>query len=108
MIVQVIRKWFYNHYARPQRQYTKFTRKWSTCNAFFQLHRDEIIVKATELSGKQPGQPGFLGALQDATTYLLNDLSPEDLDEYVQAARDWSEESPPRNVQARCDGLKTL
>ena len=69
-----IHKWFYNHYACPKCQYTKFTQKWSTRNAFFQLNHDEIMELETEMSGKQPGQPGFLGDLQDTTTTLLNNL----------------------------------
>jgi hypothetical protein len=56
---------------------------------------------ATETSGKQPGQPGFLGDLQDVTTTLLNDLPPKDLEEYAQAAKEWSKESPPPHVQSR-------
>jgi hypothetical protein len=59
------------------------------------------MVLATEMSGKEPGSPGFLGALQDATTVLLDDLSPEDLEEYAQAARDWSAVAPPPQIQAR-------
>jgi hypothetical protein len=60
------------------------------------------MVLATEMSGKEPGQPGFLGALQDATTSLLNNLSPEDLEEYAQEARDWTTKSPPPHIQSRC------
>ena len=48
------------------------------------------MVCATELSGKPLGEPGFLGALQDATTVMLNALSPEDLEDYAQAAKEWS------------------
>ncbi|KAN0131057.1 hypothetical protein V8E53_011193 [Lactarius tabidus] len=96
-----IQKWFYNHYIRPKRQYTKFTRKWSTRNAFFQLNRDEIMVLATDVSGKEPGEPGFLGALQDATTSLLDDLTPEDRQEYADAAVEWTAETPPPHIQSR-------
>ena len=73
---QKIQKWFYNHYACPKCQYTKFTWNWSTRNVFFQLNHDEIMEIATVMSGKQPGQPGFLGDLQDVTTTLLNDPLP--------------------------------
>ena len=66
------------------------------------------MVLATELSGKEPGQPGFLGALQDATTALLNGLSPEDLEEYAKAAKDWSNESPPPHIQSRSVDLCPL
>jgi len=60
------------------------------------------MVLATEISGKEAGQPGFLGALQDATTILLNDLEPEDLEEYAQMAVEWSAVSPPPKIQSRC------
>ena len=60
------------------------------------------MALATELSGKPPGELGFLGALQDATTVMLNALSPEDLKDYAQAAKEWSQKSPPPQIQSRC------
>jgi hypothetical protein len=80
----------------------KFTRKWSTRSAFFQMCRDDIMAAVSETSGIEPGQPGFLGALQTATSTLLNALGPKELKIYVDAAMEWSRESPPSYVQARC------
>ncbi|KAH9176173.1 hypothetical protein EDB89DRAFT_2065978 [Lactarius sanguifluus] len=96
-----IQKWFYNHYVRPRCEYIKFTRKWSARNAFYHLHRDEVLEYAKEESGREPGHPAFLGALQDATTALWNEVSPEDQEEYVNAAKEWSEKTPPKHVQSR-------
>ncbi|KAI9433711.1 hypothetical protein H4582DRAFT_2060689 [Lactarius indigo] len=96
-----IQKWFYNHYIRPRRQYIKFTRKWSARNAFYHLHREEVLERAREDSGTEPGNPAFLGALQDATTALWNDVSPKDQREYVDAAKEWSEKTPPKHIQSR-------
>ena len=100
-LCQKIWKWFYNHYVRPKRQYTKFTRKWSARNAFYHLNRDEVLELAKVVSGKKPGHRSFLGALQDATTTLWNDLSPDVQDDYVQAAMEWSNTVPPKDVQRR-------
>jgi hypothetical protein len=69
------------------------------------LNRDEIMVLATDVSGKEPGEPGFLGALQDATTSLLDDLTPEDRQEYADAAVEWTAETPPPHIQSRDDCL---
>ncbi|KAI9429894.1 hypothetical protein H4582DRAFT_2064504 [Lactarius indigo] len=96
-----IHKWFYNHYVRPKRQYIKFTRKWSARNAFYHLNRDEVLRLAKETSGTEPGSPAFIGALQDATTALWNELSIEDQEEYQESAREWSEKTPPKNIQSR-------
>lgn len=48
------------------------------------------MVHAMEMSEKPLGQPWFLGAPQDATTTLLNELSPENIEKYAQVAKDWS------------------
>ncbi|KAH9009281.1 hypothetical protein EDB84DRAFT_1571316 [Lactarius hengduanensis] len=96
-----IQKWFDNHYVRPRCQYIKFTRKWSARNAYYHLHRDEVLECAKEDSGKEPGDRAFLGALQDATTALWNAVSPEDQEEYVDAANEWSENTPPKHIQSR-------
>ncbi|KAI9434699.1 hypothetical protein H4582DRAFT_2060123 [Lactarius indigo] len=85
----------------PQRQYIKFTRKWSARNAFYHLNRDEVLRLAKETSGTEPGSPAFIGALQDATTALWNELSIEDQEEYQESAREWSEKTPPKNIQSR-------
>jgi hypothetical protein len=48
------------------------------------------MIMATNISNIELGEPGFLGALQNTTTILLNDLSPEDREEYAQSAVEWS------------------
>lgn len=98
---QKIQKWFYNHYTRPKRQYVNFTRKWSARNAFYHMNRDEVLKETRDVSGTEPGHPAFLGALQDATTTLWNKLSPEDKEDYVDAAMEWSQAYPPKHIQSR-------
>jgi hypothetical protein len=60
------------------------------------------MIMATDISNIELGELGFLGALQNATTILLDDLSPEDHEEYAQAAVEWSMEAPPPHIQSRC------
>ncbi|KAH9163430.1 hypothetical protein EDB89DRAFT_1912659 [Lactarius sanguifluus] len=90
-----IQKWFYNHYVRPRREYIKFTRKWS-----WSMQKRSL--------GREPGHPAFLGALQDATTALWNEVSPEDQEEYVNATKEWSEKTPPKHVQSSNDVSSVL
>jgi len=101
ILLQKIKKWFYNHYSNPRREYMKFTRKWSARSAFHQLNREEVLELARQESGLVPGHPQFLGALQRATTSLWDALSPEDVADYVKAAKEWSAESPPSHIQSR-------
>ena len=48
-----------------------------------------------------PGHPKFLGALQNATTTLWKALPPGDRDDYTKAAKEWSENTPPKHIQSR-------
>lgn len=98
---QKIRKWFYNHYNRPERQYVKFIRRWSARNAFYHMCRDEVMMEAEEMSDAPPGSQAFLGSLQDATTKLWKNLPDEEQQLYVRLAKKWSEEPPPPHIQAR-------
>jgi hypothetical protein len=53
------------------------------------------------VSGHMLGDPAFLGCLQDATTYLWKALAPEDREDYASAAKEWSEDVPPKHIQSR-------
>ncbi|KAH9008808.1 hypothetical protein EDB84DRAFT_1446695 [Lactarius hengduanensis] len=96
-----IRTWFYNHYSRPHRQLIKFTRRWSARNAFYHDKKEEITKLAQRMSGGNPGSQAFLGALQDATTSLWKKLSIEEQEPYAEMAKEWSEDRPPRDIQAK-------
>jgi hypothetical protein len=56
---------------------------------------------AQKLSGGVPGSQAFLGALQDATTTLWKKLPIEDWEKYADIAEEWSENRPPKDVQAK-------
>ncbi|KAH9043472.1 hypothetical protein EDB83DRAFT_2227854, partial [Lactarius deliciosus] len=96
-----IRTWFYNHYSRPHRQLIKFTWKWSARNAFYHENKEDITQLAQKLSGALPGSEAFLGALQDATTSLWKKLSIEEQEPYAEIAKEWSEDRPQRDIQAK-------
>jgi hypothetical protein len=79
----------------------KFTRRWSARNAFYHEKKEDIMELAQEMSGGVPGSKAFLGALQDATTQLWKDLSTEEQGDYAEIAKEWSDNSPPKDIQAR-------
>ncbi|KAN0141412.1 hypothetical protein V8E53_000657 [Lactarius tabidus] len=98
---KTIRKWFYNHFQQPERQYVKFIRRWSARNMFYHMCRDEVMTEAEEMSGALPGSRAFLGSLQDTTTKLWKELSDDEQQLYVRLTSKWSDEPPPANIQAR-------
>ena len=98
---QKIQTWFYNHYERLHRQMIRFTRRWSGQNAFYHENKAQITELTQQISGGVPGSQAFLGALQDATTQLWKKLSSEEQDKYRVLAKEWSDERPPKHIQAK-------
>ncbi|KAH9007560.1 hypothetical protein EDB84DRAFT_1447435 [Lactarius hengduanensis] len=98
---QKIRKWFYNHYSAPHHQIIKLTRKWSARNAFYQAKREDIMRLAKDISSGDPGSQDFFGALQDATTELWKELPIEEQERYADMPKEWSENAPPKGIQAK-------
>jgi hypothetical protein len=54
-----------------------------------------------KMSGGVPGSQAFLGALQDATTSLWKELPSEEQERYADIAKEWSEDRPPKDIQAK-------
>ncbi|KAI0257962.1 hypothetical protein BC834DRAFT_916096 [Gloeopeniophorella convolvens] len=96
-----VRKWFYNHCKLATRPFMKFVRRWSARLVFYQENYERIMVLAEELSGEPRGSRAFLASLQDATTRLLNECTDDELEELQTRAEEWSEVSPPPEVQHR-------
>ena len=65
------------------------------------MNWEEVSERAKQDSQLKPGHPKFLGALQRATTTLWTAVHPSDKEDYVQAAKEWSDQSPPSDVQSR-------
>jgi hypothetical protein len=59
------------------------------------------MMDAKDATGIEPGDPEFLGALQNALTLLWDGQPPKDREEYFQAAKEWSENHPPKHIQSR-------
>ena len=86
---------------RPHRQLIKFTRRWSGRNVFYHENKVDITKLTQQMSGGVPGSQAFLGALQDATTSLWKKLSSEEQDQYAIIAKEWSNDRPPKDIQAK-------
>jgi hypothetical protein len=96
-----IRTWFYNHYDCPHHQLIKFTWRWSAHNTFYHKNKKDIMEPMEQISESVPRSPAFLSALQDATTTLWKELLDEDKDINADHAKEWSENKPSADIQAK-------
>ncbi|KAH9009400.1 hypothetical protein EDB85DRAFT_1903087 [Lactarius pseudohatsudake] len=100
-VLQKIRKWYYNHYSPPHRQVIKFVRRWSARNVFYHEDKADIMKLAEDMSGAAPGTETFFGSIQDATTELWKKLPGEEQERFAQTAEEWSDNGPPKGIQAK-------
>jgi hypothetical protein len=100
-MLQKIRKWFYNNYKGTQKEYFKFSRKWSARSAYYHENRAFILEQTTKTSGLSGGQPGFTGALQTELSSQWKELPFHDKQHYQALADQWSADKPPQDVQSR-------
>ncbi|KAH9016363.1 hypothetical protein EDB84DRAFT_1567258 [Lactarius hengduanensis] len=98
---QKIKKWYYNHYNPPHRQVIKFVRRWSARNVFYHEDKVDIMKLAEDMSGAAPGTEAFLGSIQLATTELWKKLPVEEQERFAQTADEWSDNGPPKGIQAK-------
>ena len=68
---------------------------------FYHENKVDITKLTQQMSGGVPGSQAFLGALQDATTSLWKKLSSEEQDQYAIIAKEWSNDRPPKDIQAK-------
>ena len=59
------------------------------------------MKRTVDESGYKPGDPAFLGCLQNTTTHLWNGLSTVEQERYAAIAKQWSEDAPPKAVQSK-------
>jgi hypothetical protein len=64
-------------------------------------NKDKITKLTQQISGGVLGSQAFLGALQGATTQLWKKLSSEEQEKYRELAKEWSDDRPPKNIQAK-------
>ncbi|KAH9009125.1 hypothetical protein EDB84DRAFT_1571484 [Lactarius hengduanensis] len=98
---QKIRKWYYNHYSPPHRQVIKFVQRWSARNVFYHEDKADIMKLAEDMSRAAPGTETFFGSIQDATTELWKKLPVEEQERFAQTAEEWSDNGPPKGIQAK-------
>ena len=66
------------------------------------VKQDELYLKVDELSGgAPPGSQAFLSKYQQGLKVLLDNLSPSERSEYQTLASQWTNESPPGDVQTK-------
>ena len=87
------------NYGRRVKKASNPTRTWTVSQVVGKLFKEEVESLCEEESGLPKGSTGFFSVYQKVLSQFVKAMSKEDRDKYRKMAREWSERSPPKEVQ---------
>lgn len=97
-----MKEWYYNHGRRPQVRRFGYVKQISLKHVVAHVKQDELYSKVKELSGgAPPGSKAFLSKYQQGLKFVLDNLSASEKEEYQTLASEWTNASPPADVQEK-------
>ena len=97
-----VKEWYYNHGWWPQVWRFRYVKPISLKYVIAHVKQDELYEKINQLSeGAPPGSQVFLSKYQQGLKFLLDNLSASEKSEYQAVASQWTNESPPANIQTK-------
>ena len=75
------------------------SRTWTISQVVGKLFKEEVESLCEEESGLPKGSTGFFSVYQKVLSQFVKAMSKEDQDKYRKMAQEWSERSPPKEVQ---------
>jgi hypothetical protein len=99
-IAQRVRQWFHNHgRKRTKKAHRNYVQRWNMRMVVAHEKKQEVVAKATELSGFEGGSTKWMSKYQAALTSICEALSQEDQDNFTKMAEEWNAKSPPASSQ---------
>jgi hypothetical protein len=101
-MTQVIKEWFYNR-GRKNRTKDKVTyfKKWTLKTVVGHVLKPEVEETCKDMTAASPGTQEYIAGYQTALKQVVDELSAEDRQTYAAMAVEWSNQSPPVDVQRR-------
>ncbi len=96
-----IRRWLYQRTRNTK--YGKYgVRRWNARTVVGQLRRADVEREARRLSGAKPGDETYFKYYQRALNNVFASLTEAQQDDMANVAHEWTNISPPPEVQKRC------
>jgi hypothetical protein len=97
-----VKEWFYNNgRKRDRKDKITYVRRWNFNQVVGHVKRPQIQEICKDETEAEPGTQGYMGGYQQALATVMKDLSQEEVEEYKKMAVEWSNKSPPKEVQRK-------
>jgi hypothetical protein len=99
---QQVKTWFHNNgRSRKSKDVVKYVRRWNIRQVVGALHQKEIEILCRDHSQAVPGDKAYLKSYQKVLKRYAEGLSDDQKTKYQNIANEWSDRSPPRDIQQR-------
>jgi len=97
-----VKSWFHNHgRGRKSKDMIRYVRRWNVRKVVGVLHQKEVERLCREHSHAVPGEKAYLRSYQKVLKTYAESLSDDQQAKYQDIATEWSDRSPPQDVQQR-------
>src|ERR1700733_7004057 len=98
----MVKEWFYNHGRKNRtKDRVRYFQKWSLKKVVGHVLKTQVEELCKDKTGASPGTKEYIAGYQTALKEGVDDLSAEDRQRYEAMAEDWTNRSPPIEVQRR-------
>ena len=100
--IQQVKNWLHNHGRnKKSKDVIKYVRRWNICQVVGVLHQKEVEALCRDHSNTVPGENEYLKSYQKVLKRYTEDLSDDQQAKYQETANEWTDRSPPLEVQQR-------
>jgi hypothetical protein len=98
----MVKEWFYNHGRKNAvKDRVAYVQKWSMKKVVAHVLKAEVDEICREQTGAMSGAQAYIAGYQKALKEVIEGLSAQDKELYQQMAQQWTDQSPPAEVQRK-------
>jgi hypothetical protein len=99
---KVIKEWFYNRGRKNAiKDRVTYVKKWTLKKVVGHVLKAEVDETCRDQTDAPPGAQEYIAGYQTALKQVVDGLSAADKEEYLQMAQQWTDQSPPAEVQRK-------
>jgi len=100
--IQQVKNWLHNHGRnKKSKDVIKYVQRWNVRQVVGVLHQKEVEALCHNHSNAVPGDKEYLKSYQKVLKRYTEDLSDDQQAKYQETVNEWTDWSPPLEVQQR-------
>jgi ribosomal protein L18 len=99
--------WLFNNKQKKERKnLIKYGRKCTPRMVIYHQNKDAVLQRIEDETGAKPGAPQMIKHYQATVQKVIAEMTEEELQKARETTQDWSNNSPPADIQAQVAAKK--